>query len=77
MWIKAKHVIVDNQGRTVDRNITVNLSNAICYAELDGEKSRIYFEVGHDLEDHRNASWVDVHEPKEKLDDIIGKSKKK
>lgn len=75
MWIKGKHVAVDNQGRPVKRDITVNMGKVICYIALDEERTRLYCDMGHDLEDHRNASWIDLEEPKSKLDGIIGKQK--
>jgi len=75
MWIKGKHVEIDNQGRRIDRDICLNLSRAIGYMEMGEERTRIFFHVGHDMEDHRNASWVDLHEPKSKLDAILSKQK--
>ncbi len=75
MWAKGKHVSVDNQGRRVSKDITINLSRAIGYIAQDEDRTRVFFEVGHDLEDHRNASWVDLDEPKSKLDNVLGKSR--
>lgn len=76
MWIKGKHIAVDNQGRRITRDITLNMSLVIGYIALDGERTRLFYGIGHDLEDHRNASWVDIYEPKSKLDAIIGKTTK-
>ncbi len=75
MWIKGKHVEVDNQGRPVSRAITLNLERAICYVEMEENRTRVFFYVGHDLEDHRNATWVDLQEPKEKLDMVLSRHK--
>lgn len=76
MWIKGKHVVIDNQGRRVTRDITLNMNQAIGYIALDEERTRLFFCVGHDVEDHRNASWVDIDEPKSKVDRFLGKPRK-
>ncbi len=74
MWIKGKYQETDSQGRQITRDITLNLSRAICYAtEREEDRTRIYFKVGHDLEDMRNASWIDLKEPKAKIDKVLGK----
>ena len=75
MWMKAEHEVVDNQGRRVRRNITINMNLALCYVGLDDERTRLYYSLGHDLEDHRSATWIDVVEPKEKLDKKLKQSR--
>lgn len=76
MWVKGRHTQVDAQGRQVSQDITLNLARAVGYISLDKERTRVYFAVGHDLEDHRNGTWVDLNEPKSKIDEILHKSKK-
>ncbi len=71
MWVRGTHIAIDNQGRQVSRDISINLNLAICYVELDEERTRVFYSVGHDIEDHRNASWVDLHEPKSKVDGLL------
>ncbi len=74
MWIKGKYQETDNQGRQVKRDITLNLSRAICYTTVREEgMTKIYFAVGHDLEDLRNANWIELNEPKAKIDELLGK----
>ncbi len=75
MWIKGRHIVVDNQGRQISRDITLNLTRVIAFVALDEERTRLFFNVGHDLEDHRNANWVDMYEPKSKLDAILARHK--
>ncbi len=75
MWIKGKHMAVDNQGRRVKRDITINLNQALAYIELDEERTRVLFEVGHDIEDHRNSNWIDLQEPKTRIDSLLGHNK--
>ena len=76
MWIKGKHIAVDNQGRRISRDITLNMNLVIGYIALDEERTRLFFGIGHDLEDHRNASWVDIQEPKSKVDQMLARFKK-
>ncbi len=74
MWIKGKYQETDSQGRQITRDVILNLGRAICYAtKREEDQTRIYFKVGHGLEDRRNAIWIDLNEPKAKIDKVFGK----
>ena len=75
MWITAKHTRIDQHGRSISTEITVNMEKVIAYFEIEENRTRLFLEIGHDVEDHRTAKWLDVNEPKSKVDEAIQATK--
>jgi hypothetical protein len=71
MWIIAKHTRIDSQGRLISTNVTVNMDHVITYLELEENSTRLFLEIGHDVEDHRTAKWIDIQESKEQIDSVM------
>ncbi len=71
MWLETEHKHIDELGHKSEQTITVNMDRVLTYHERKDGTTRIYFELGHDIEDHRSASWMDVLTPKKKIDRIL------
>lgn len=71
MWLEVKHMRIDEHGRQRETAITLNMDRVVAYTELKNGKTRLLFEIGHDIEDHRSARWMDILNPKEEIDEAM------
>ncbi|MFP4176866.1 MAG: hypothetical protein ACOCR1_05055 [Planctomycetota bacterium] len=71
MWIETMHVHIDEQGRKKKQAVTLNMNNVIGYMARGDDRTRLFFELGHDLQDRRSAHWMDVLNPKEEFDQLL------
>lgn len=71
MWLRATQTIVDKHGREVSREVTVNMDSVVACCQLNENQTRLFAQVGHDLEDHRSASWVDIDATAKELNQAL------
>lgn len=71
MWITTRHKHVDGQGHKSEQTVTINMNRVLAYHSRKDGVTRLYFQIGHDIEDHRSASWLDVLTPKKKIDRVL------
>jgi hypothetical protein len=71
MWLEVKHMRIDEHGRQRETEITLNMDRVVAYTELKNGKTRLLFEIGHDIADHRSARWMDILNSKEEIDEAM------
>jgi hypothetical protein len=71
MWLEVKHLRIDEHGRQRETDVTVNMERIVAYTALKDGKTRLFLEIGHDIEDHRSARWLDILNPKAEIDEAM------
>ena len=71
MWVQVRHMHIDGHGRQKEMILTVNMDAVVGYTELENGRTRLFLKIGHDIEDHRSAHWMDILNPKEEIDRVM------